>query len=355
MPTNTSFTRTYGEFETSTVDTYGQRSFEDVVSRASPLMKWLMNDDGVTGRAPTPGRKGGGTSRYMPGIGGDWLKEPLMTDLSDTVKWYSGSETFDTNEQNVGTAAFFEPKQLGVTITISGEEQRRNKGEAAVINLLQAKTDQALISIRNDLAVSLMGSGANPKEILGIQSMIPTDRGAGSAYGKITGSTATDPYWLVQRSRTYDGTYGNVGDFETNFRKYGKRLYHDCEEGSSAPDLHLVSQELMESYDDLLLPYERFTSKKARDLGFENVLTFMMVPVLWDRKHPTAGDTTQIWYMLNSEYMYLRYSEDANFTTLGFQRPANGDSQTTPVIWQGCFTTNNRRMHGVLTGITGLG
>ena len=166
MPTNTSFTRTYNEFATATVDSYGHRAFEDVVSRASPFMKWLMNDDGVTGRAPTPGRKGGGTSRYMPGVTGDYIKEPLMTELNDTVKWYDGSETFDTNEQNVGTAAFFTPKQIGVTITITGTEQRRNKGKEAVINLLQAKTDQALISIRNDLAVSLMGSGANPKEMV---------------------------------------------------------------------------------------------------------------------------------------------------------------------------------------------
>jgi len=348
---NTSFTREYTDFATATIDRYGHKRFQDVISRASPFLAWIMDDNGVTGRGPTPGRKGGGTSRYMPGTSGDRIMEPLMTELNTTPKWYSGTETFDVLDENVGTAAFYDRKSLGATITISGKDRRGNKGEQAQINLMQAKTEQALISLKNDLATAIVGSQGSNKEILGIGDMVPTDAGVASAYAEVDANTS---WWLSQRSRSSSGTAGDVGDFATNFRTYGKRLFFDCSEGASQADIHFVSQELMEAYDELLKPYERTTSEKARDLGFENILNYMGVPVLWDRKHPTSQDTTQQWYMLNSEFMYLRYAPEANFDTLGFQRPSNADYITSPIIWEWALTTNNRRMHGILTGITGL-
>lgn len=346
---NTSFSTEYTDFATATVENYGHKYFQDVISRASPFMAWMMDNDGVTGRGSTIG--GSGTSKYTASATGRRIEEPIMTELNTTPKWYSGTETFDVLDENVGTAAFFDAKQLGCTVTISGEERRKNKGEAAQINLIQAKTKQGMISIRNDFATSLIGSQGSNKEMLGLGDMVPTDAGVGTAYAEVAANTS---FWLTQRSRTAAGTAGDMGDFTTNFRSYGKRCFHDCTEGTEAPDLHLVSQELMEAYDELLKPYERTTSKKARDLGFDNIMNYMGIPVLWDRKHPTSKESTQQWYMLNSEYLYLRYIKEANFSTLGFQRPSNADYVTTPVIWQGAFTTNNRRMHGILTGITGL-
>ena len=348
---NTSFTREYAEFATATIDRYGHKRFQDVISRSSQFMAWMMDDNGVTGRGPTPGLKGGSTSRYIAGTSGDRIKEPLMTELNTTPKWYNGTETFDVLEENVGTSAFFDVKSLGATITISGRDRRLNKGEQKQIDLLQAKTEQAMISIKNDLAGSVIGSQGSSKEMQGLGDMVPTDAGVGTAYGEIAANTA---WWQTQRSRTAAGTAGDVGDYETNFTVYATRLFHDLCEGGDSPDIHFVSQELMENYNRSLLPYERFPSKKARDLGFDNVLTFMNIPVLWDRKHPTARLATQQWYTLNSNYITLRYTPEANFTTLGFQRPSNADYITSPVIWEGALTTNNRRMLGILTGITGL-
>ena len=341
---NTSFTRTYTDFATATVDRYCSKKFEDNISRASPFLAWMMDDGGKVGR---------GSKKYLSGDSGDRIMEPLMTELSSTGKWYDGSEEFDTTQQNVGTAAFWDAKQLGITITITGKDKRRNSGKEKQIDLLKARSDQGMISMRTLLAQAVMsdGTGSSGKEIYGVAALCPADRGTTVAYGEIAANTAT---WLCQRSRTASGTYGNVGDFKTNFKAYGKRLYHDCQEGGSMPDLHLVSQELEENYDDLLLPFERHESKKARDLGYDNVLTYMKVPVLWDRYHPTAGDTSQSWYMLNSEFLSLRYCPEANFSVLGFQRPVAGDYVSTPVIWQGALTTSSRRMHGVLTAITGL-
>jgi len=331
---NTTWSKTYTDFVTATAEKIGHKTFQDQITRASPFSAWIM-------------KKG----HYLAGISGNEIEEPLMTELNDTVKWYSGSEEVDTNEQNVGTAAFFQTKQLIGSCTITGEEKRRNKGKEATIKLTAARMDQTMISIRNQFAISLFESGAGTKQIQGIPAIAPDDRGASVDYGRVTAGSA---FWLSQRSRTQGGTYGDVGDFDTNFESYGMRLFNDCCEGSDEPDIHVVTQEVQEKYRGLLKPFERTGNPAMADLGYNNIMNFMGAPVVWDRKHPDSGAASQRWYMLNSDYLYLRYSPEANFSVLGFQRAIAGDYITTPVIWHGALTTNHRRMHGVATGLSGL-
>lgn len=340
---NTTWSKTYTDFVTATAEKVVRRRFTDVVSRASPVLAWMMDDGGVTGRS--------NGSRYVSGVTGSVIDEPIMTELNDTVQWYDGTDTFDTSEQNVGTMAQFDAKQLGGTITISNKEKSRNAGKEKTISLVQARTEQCLISMRTDLANAVFDDGTGTLAILGIPALCPSDRGAGTAYAGVTANTS---WWLCQRSRSATGTYGDVGDFSDNFRSYAVRMYHDCSEGGSSPDIHVVSQELQEAYEASLLPFERQSSKAARDLGYDGTPMFMGRPVVWDRKHPDAAGSTHRWYMLNSEFLALRYDPSMNFSVLGFQRPANADFITSPVTWQGAMTTNSRRMHGVLTGISGV-
>ena len=194
---------------------------------------------------------------------------------------------------------------------------------------------------------------ANTKEIEGVPAICPSDRGVSTAYGRITGSLTTAPWHLCQVSHTQTATTASaVGDFTTNWRDYGIRLFHDCTEGTEEPDIGLCTQELQEMYVKLLQPYERVYNKAAADLGYTHTPEFCGIPLMWDRKHPDAGASTQRVWLLNSNYLFLRYAADANFTVLGFQRPANADFITTPIIWHGGLSCNNRRMQGVAYGIT---
>ncbi len=341
---NTSFTRPYNDFATATFDKFTQASFEDNISRGSPALSFMLDDGKITKR--------GAGRVYQAGATGDRIEEPLMTELNETGKWIDGAEEVDDAQQNVGTAAFFQAKELAITTTITGKEKRRNKGRERTIDLLKAKSDQSMISARKLLAGSIWsdGTGSNGKEIYGFLALMPSDRGVGTAYGEVDANTA---WWLCQRSRS-GTTYGNVGDFMTEWETYGIRLFNDCSEGNMVPDCHFVTQECAESYWSLLRPTERQMNKTALDLGYEHVMSFMGKPVFWDRYHPDAGATSQRWFMVNSEFMRLRYSPEANFTSLGFQRATKGDKITNLTIWEGALTTNCRRMFGVATGITGV-
>lgn len=57
--------------------------------------------------------------------GGKSLVEPLMYDVNSTFDWYSGYGIIDTTPQAGITAAKYNWKQLGGTITISGKEARQ--------------------------------------------------------------------------------------------------------------------------------------------------------------------------------------------------------------------------------------
>ncbi|GAG28648.1 unnamed protein product, partial [marine sediment metagenome] len=41
---NTSFTRTYNDTVTATADRWGQKTWEDNISRASPILAFFMDD-----------------------------------------------------------------------------------------------------------------------------------------------------------------------------------------------------------------------------------------------------------------------------------------------------------------------
>jgi hypothetical protein len=57
-------------------------------------------------------------------------------------------------------------------------------------------------------------------------------------------------------------------------------------------------------------------------------------------------------YILNSKYLSFVVHKDADFSTGPFITPENQDVSTAMILFQGNLTTNNRRMHSVLSGIT---
>ena len=76
-------------------------------------------------------------------------------------------------------------------------------------------------------------------------------------------------------------------------------------------------------------------------------LTFKGVPVIFDRDCPSGN-----MYFLNSKYINLVVHRDADMSTGPFVTPENQDVSTAQILFQGNMTVNNRRMHGVMTGIT---
>ena len=83
--------------------------------------------------------------------GGERIAIPLMYGKNSTVKTHGGYSSLDTTPQDGMTTAFYEWAEIAGTISISRKEERQNSGEGRILNLLEAKTKQAEMSMREKL------------------------------------------------------------------------------------------------------------------------------------------------------------------------------------------------------------
>ena len=108
-----------------------QPKLHDNITKGNKIIAWLDSK---------------GRSRKING--GERIQIPLMHAQNSTADIYSSYGVLDTTPQDGITSAFFTWAQLSVSIAISRLEKRQNSGKAKILDLLEAKTNQAEVSIR---------------------------------------------------------------------------------------------------------------------------------------------------------------------------------------------------------------
>jgi hypothetical protein len=269
--------------------------------------------------------------------GGERIVVPLMYGKNTTAGSYSGYDPLDTTPQTGIDAAEYNWKQYSVSITISGEEERKNNGsKTRIINLLEAKTKQAELSLREALGEGLFsdGTGNGSKDLTGLKAMVD-DSGT---YGGIASGTYT--WWQAKTDE--DATTLSIAIM--------RALFNDCSTGGSdTPDLLVTTQAVYQFYEALLTNFNGNVSyftpsedqKKLGDAGFQS-LGFKGRPLVWDELC-----TTGYMYMLNTKHFNLTIHSDANFKVTPFIKPENQDARVAQVLFMGNITCDRRKSHGV--------
>jgi len=318
-------TRTYDSLLTTTLANYRKQLIDNIFDDY-PLLSYL---NGKLGSA----MRGGSVKKAIDG--GESIVEHLLYGLNSTVKSYAGAEALDTTLQEGMTVGRYNWKQYAASIGITGLEKRSNQGEAAMINLLTAKTSQAEMSLRNRMSVDAYadGTGNGSKNLTGLAALVSTT-------ATVAGLAPATHTWWVASVATAAGSFaaGGLDAMRTRF--------NNITAGNDKPDSIFTDQNVYEYYEKSLQPQERFTSNKVADAGFLN-LTFKNVPIMFDRDC-TAG----YMYFLNSKYLSFVVHRDADFSTGPFVTPENQDVSTAMILFQGNLTTNNRRKLGVIQGFT---
>ncbi len=265
--------------------------------------------------------------------GGESLVEPLMYDVNSTFDWYSGYGIIDTTPQAGITAAKYNWKQLGGTITISGKEARQNSGSSQIVNLLKGKVKQAEQSMKKKLAEGLYYASASDSgsEMHSIATIV-------SASGTVGGIAKGSYAWWQSQS-------GTAASFAANGLDEMRNIFNDCtvQDQTDHPDIIMTDQTNFERYEKVLQPQERFQDSKMADGGFQNLL-FKGVPLSWDY-YCTAGKM----YFLNTNYLKLKVHKEADMKFGEFQEPENQDAKVAKLIWMGELVASNCQKHGVLT------
>lgn len=316
--------RTWDALLTTTLANYRKQLIDNIFNDY-PFLSYINGKLGVALR-------GKDIKRTVDG--GESIVEHVLYELNGTVKSYAGAETLDTTLQEGMTIARFNWKQYAVSVSITGLEKRNNQGESGMINLLSAKTKQAELSLKDRMSTDCFGDGTGNggKNITGLAALISTTATVG-------GLNPTTYAW-------WKSTVTSAGSFAAGGFDKMRTMFNTITYGNNKPDSIFTDQTSFEYYEKALQPQERFSSNKAADAGFMN-LTFKNVPIMFDR-----SCTSGYMYFLNSQYLSFVVHRDADFTTGPFITPENQDVSTAMILFQGNLTTNNRRMLGVLTGIT---
>lgn len=310
----------------------GNANFDSLLSTTLANYRDQLTDNIFTARPLTNFLMDKGRIRMLDG--GTKIVEPLVYGLNGTVGSYAGYDTISLTAQEGMSAAEYDWKQYAASIAISGIEEAKNNGEAAIINLLEAKIMQAEESMREGFNQMFFGDGTgnSGKDWLGLAAIVDS---AGTV-GGINRATVGNEFW-----RSYEeGTAGalTLADMAT--------AYNTVSVGNDHPDMVLTTQTLFEKYESLLQPQLRYTDAKTADAGFQNLL-FKSAPVTYD-VHCQSGTM----YFLNSKYLTLVGHSGKWFAQTDFVRPENLDARYALIMCYGNLTCRNAAKQGKLTGRT---
>jgi hypothetical protein len=154
------------------------KKLHDNIFDSNPLLKKL---------------KEGGS--YKSVSGGVTIDEPLNY-AAATSGWYSGADTLSTTDVENITAASYAWRSLFAGVTISEEDELKNSGDSAVLNLLKSKMQIAEKSLKDDLGTGLFSDGTTAKSIVGLRDIVAADQTVGGI------SQSTNSWWQGQTDTT---------------------------------------------------------------------------------------------------------------------------------------------------------
>ena len=270
--------------------------------------------------------------------GGTQIIEPLLYAVNDTVATYSGYDAIDLTPQEGISAAEYDWKQMAASIAISGIEEAKNRGTEAIIKLLNAKIQQAEMSLKTTLNEQLFGTPSvapAAKDFNGLGNIIGTQN---NTVGGIDASSNT--WWNPTQATTMGATLAlaNMAD-----------VYNRASKGSDVPDLIITNTSLFEKYESLLTNQVRYQDVAKANAGFTNLM-FKQTPIVFDLE--LAVDATDApMYFLNTKYLKLTGLNGYWFKTTDFMNGtvAGVDARYALVLAYGQLTCSNRSRQGFMT------
>ena len=292
---------------------------------------------------------------------GDRLQVPLMYELG-TADSYSGYDQLDVTPMDGITSAFFDWRQASIPIAISGMEEKKNTGEAQILNLLKSKVKQAELGLEDYFNKAVLQGNestaittAKTSALNGsvfvdpLPLLVTYDPTSSTSIGNINQATYT--WWANQTKTSSGASYAAI-------EKELKSLYNLCSKGGGgAPNMNLVDVNTYELYEAILAVKHRNLSYKEADVPFDHV-NFKGSPVFWDEYVPNASGATVTlsttagsWWMLNTQFLSMSIHAGTNFTPTPFVKPENQDAKVAHIMVIAALAVSNRRKQGVAGAI----
>ena len=197
------------------------------------------------------------------------------------------------------------------------------------------KIQRSELSISNRVEESFSTPVAGAGNIVDLETLANT-----GTLGSING--ASDTFW--QATVTASGSFAAQGlsDMATAYYTVSSSATVDT------VDMIITNKTIFQSFEQTRVPLERIQNGNlTANQGFTN-LTFKGVPIVYGNFVGTG-----LMFGLNSSYIEYTVDSETDFVTTPFLQPVNQTAKVAFILLRTTgITTNNRRRHFKLTGIT---
>jgi hypothetical protein len=320
---DTLFTYGTGNVTSLLATTFSNMSTDlaDNIYKAIPALAWLAMKKRVTAD------------------GGASILRSVIYAKNSTFSFYASDDMIDTTIQDELTTAQWQWKQAATSVAVTGRIEMQNMGKSQIIDIVKAKTQSALLSLKDGINKGLWASGlTNQTQVGTAVTPLATLVNNTGTVGDINGSTSTWWQSVVQASG------GFAGRGLSDMRSVWNQINVNNPQGPA--DLVLSDRPSYEAYESVLVPAVRISDVSMGDLGFSN-LKYKEATWTFD-----SNAISGYIFLLNSNSLELVQHKNRLFSISEFGKPTNQDLRVAQVFWAGELTTNNRRKHGLLTGVT---
>lgn len=263
--------------------------------------------------------------------GGERIVVPLNYAQVTSSGWYQGSETLQTTDNEVISAAEYTWKQLYANISINRIDELKNSGDSQILSLVKNKTKIAEKTMDDKLGTGLYSAGTDAKSIVGLRVICS----ASSTVGGISQSSYS--WWQSQVDSTT--TTLTIAAMQSRFNA--------CTVNSDSPTVIMTSRSLYSAYYSLLQPQQRFQDSDTAKGGFQSLM-FNGVPVIADSYCPSG-----YMFFVNEDHIHLFAHKDEDMRFEPFTKPINQNVKVAKIFWAGALGSSNNRLHGAMTALTG--
>lgn len=272
--------------------------------------------------------------------GGKAIACPLAY-AEETFAWYSGTDLLSRALKETISEADYAPANAVASVTLSGPDLAKNRGRAAILNLLQGKIENANATMKNNITKAVYGDGTVAKSFAGLKAFV-TDDGLGTVGGI---NATTWSFWQNQFQSIARATGLQYPALKAGLNTLWMKLVR----GTEHPDLVVADAEIYSTYESGLQENQRYADAKLGALGFET-LKYKQAAIVFD------GAATGLvgGYMLNTKYMKFEIYRGRNFEALDLpDQSPDMDAVTRHIAFMGAITLSNRAMQGriLLTGV----
>ena len=249
---------------------------------------------------------------------------------------YWGSQILDTSISDSAQPAELQWRFYYESIVIPTTDLDMNAGPEAVLSLVKAKEEIAMMSLLQKLARSMYGTAPQ-------NTSIDTDgitEALGALGGTYAGITIGTSFWS---SNGLAGPTSNTSNLALSIIQtaYGQATF-----GNEEPDTVITTQAGFNAFINLLTNNQRYFDEETTRAGFKNHLMYNSAVVLHDQFTP-AGE----FEIITSKYFNPVFLGTNNFRVRPFVMPSVQEIVVSRITvgWNCKFDT--LRQHSRITGI----